>query len=72
MFFQGLLGTLGSISSAFTSAAKVITSDVKKTLPLDQVVHTLSASGAPANVSRHNVLKDLNVFYLVVLSILFE
>lgn len=47
---KGLLGALGSISSAFSTAGKVISSSVKTTLPIDQVVHTLSASGAPANV----------------------
>ncbi|XP_042237948.1 spermatogenesis-defective protein 39 homolog [Homarus americanus] len=46
---KGLLGALGSITSAFSGAGKAI-STLKSTLPIEQVVHTLSASGAPANV----------------------
>ncbi|XP_053634170.2 spermatogenesis-defective protein 39 homolog isoform X2 [Cherax quadricarinatus] len=47
---KGILGTLGSITSAFSSAGKGTTSGIKATLPIEQVVHTLSASCAPANV----------------------
>ncbi|XP_045615446.1 spermatogenesis-defective protein 39 homolog isoform X2 [Procambarus clarkii] len=47
---KGLLGALGSLTSAFSGAGKVISSGIKAALPMEQVVHTLSASGAPANV----------------------
>lgn len=47
---KGLLGTLGSITSAFGSSGKLLPKRIKATLPMEQVVHTLHSSGAPSNV----------------------
>lgn len=47
---KGLLGALGSLTSAFGGSGKILTTGIKATLPMDRVVHTLHGSGAPSNV----------------------
>ncbi|MPC13525.1 Spermatogenesis-defective protein 39 [Portunus trituberculatus] len=47
---KGLLGALGSLSSAFGSSGKILPKGIKATLPIEAVVHTLHGSGAPSNV----------------------
>lgn len=47
---KGLLGALGSLTSAFGSSGKILPKGIKATLPMEVVVHTLHGTGAPSNV----------------------
>ncbi|KAK4298832.1 hypothetical protein Pmani_028850 [Petrolisthes manimaculis] len=47
---KGLLGALGSLTSALGGSGRVGTSTVKAKLPIDQLVRYLATSGAPSNI----------------------
>ncbi|KAG0710181.1 Spermatogenesis-defective protein 39 [Chionoecetes opilio] len=47
---RGLRGALSTLTSALGGSGNILHKGVKATLPMDQVVHTLQASGSPANV----------------------